>query len=269
MIYAGTGTTAPQTTGIGTQLSSEGTGFAPTGTYDTCVGEMVSNNYCFGDNAYVGYMFHGNTSTASTSYDDAHSMSSGTITDSNVKTVIDTWYESTNLEDLRNTYIDESAGFCGDRSSSTSETGPAAQSGGYGEITTYYGAYYRNRTKKAPSFKCTYASNDLYTTKGDQIKKGNQKLTYPIGLITADEVAFAGGVNERLNKSYYLYTGSEYWTMSPSFFDFSGYVFSVGDGGDLYIDLVPNSFGVRPVINLKADVTISGSGTTSSPYTVS
>ena len=100
--------------------------------------------------------------------------------------------------------------------------------------------------------------------------KGNKALDYPIGLITADEVAYAGGVWATTNTSYYLYTGQNYWTMSPS--DFSGsyaYVFNVYSNGYLSNYGVDYTNGVRPVINLKADVTITGSGTSSNPYKVS
>ena len=46
---------------------------------------------------------------------------------------------------------------------------------------------------------------EVYTTSGSS--QGNKALTYPIGLITADEVAYAGGVYGSSNSSYYLYTG--------------------------------------------------------------
>ena len=101
--------------------------------------------------------------------------------------------------------------------------------------------------------------------------KGNKALTYPVGLITADEVAYAGGVNGRTNSSYYLYTNSVYWTMSPSYFYNGGAnvfdVLSTGyliDNGD-----VNYARGVRPVLNLKADTAISGGdGTADSPFVV-
>ena len=197
---------------------------------------------------------------------DAHSNSSN----STIKGVIDSWYNTTtNLSEL-STKLSHTAGFCGDRSSSTSTTGSAAQSGGYGTTVTYYGAYVRVANKGNPTFKCTYASNDLYTTPDDS-GIGNKKLSVPIGLITADEVVFAGGVYNTNNKDFYLYTGSTYWTMSPFYF-YSGYagVFVVTSTGYLSNTYVANTDGgVRPVINLKADVTLSGSGIISSPYTVS
>ncbi len=247
MIYAGTGNTAPQTTGTGTQISTS------------------KFNDSSGDNAYVGYMY-GATSASTWAQTHANNNPSA------IKKALDDWYTNTsNLETL-STKLSDSVGFCGDRSSSTSSSGPAAQSGGTGTTVTYYGAYVRVANKGNPTFKCTYASNDLYTTKADQIKKGNQKLTYPIGLITADEVAFAGGVYNTNNKQFYLYTNQYYWTMSPSNFSSGGYarVFYVDFDGWLNNNdySVTNTNGVRPVINLKADVTFAegGAGTKDNPY---
>ncbi len=184
MIYAGTGPAAPNTTGTGTQISTS------------------KFNESSGDNAYVGYMYG---ATSAGSWASAHSNNSN----STIKGVIDDWYNK-NLSD-ETEHISYTSGFCGDRSSSTSETGTYAKTGGYGTQVTYYGAYNRNYTNKTPDLKCKYKDNDLYTTPGDG-NEGNGKLKYPIGLITADEVAFAGGKYNTNNKNYYLYTGEYYWT---------------------------------------------------------
>ena len=113
------------------------------------------------------------------------------------------------------------------------------------------------------------SGHKLYTTPEDA-NEGNKKLTYPIGLITADEVVFAGGYEGSNNYGYWLYTGTYYWTMSPYYFSGAyAYVFYVDSSGGLSSSSVSGSDGVRPVINLKADVNFTGSGTTSSPYTVS
>ena len=95
-------------------------------------------------------------------------------------------------------------------------------------------------------------------------------MTYPIGLITADEVVYAGGVLGRGN-DYYIYTGQDYWGFTPSIFNTNGFagVFRVGLYGNLYNNYVYFTAGVRPVINLKADVTISsGNGTSTNPYII-
>ena len=95
-------------------------------------------------------------------------------------------------------------------------------------------------------------------------------LIYPIGLISADEVAFAGGVFNSSNSSYYLYNSAAYWTMSPYYFSSSyAYVFLVYNNGYLLTNIVHNPHGVRPVINLRSDVQISeGNGTQNNPFKV-
>ena len=124
---------------------------------------------------------------------------------------------------------------------------------------------YHSAKNAAPSLKCTNSS-DLFTVSGTT--KGNKVLTYPVGLITADEAAYAGGVAGTANSSFYLYTGKNYWTMSPLMFNGSyAYVYPVGGSGGLYNwSVAHSSYGVRPVINLKSSVKSTGSGTSADPY---
>ena len=99
--------------------------------------------------------------------------------------------------------------------------------------------------------------------------KGNKALTYPVGLITMDEVVYGGGYNGS-NNSYYLYTGQYYWTMSP--YEFNG--INAGVRAVLSFGSVDNSSnvvntdGVRPVISLKSSVELTGNGTMGEPYVV-
>ena len=192
----------------------------------------------------------------------------GTTTNSTIYTKLNTWYEDNiNIEGEEYTsYIDTNAGFCGDRdmaSGSTWESQP--------DSTIRYAAYGRLVSNKSPVFTCS--TNNLYTATTSN--KGNKSLTSPIGLITADEVAFAGGVygSSNSNSSYYLRTGSTYWTMSPYYFASSGYayvclVYSDGFLGspDRHVGIATS--GVRPVINLKEDTQFTGNGTSSDPFTV-
>ena len=134
---------------------------------------------------------------------------------------------------------------------------------------TYYGGYIRlyRQSNGLPTYECA-SDSDLYTTSGNE--NGNGALTYPIGLISMDEAWYAGGYSST-NQSYYLYTGQNYWTMSPSYFYSTGsaYLFIVSNIGNLsHVNVVSRTWGIRPVINLKADVIITGSGTTSNPYQV-
>ena len=192
----------------------------------------------------------------------------GTNENSTIYTALNTWYEENiNIEDEEYTnYIDTNAGFCGDRDMASGSTWSSEPSS-----NIYYAAYGRLDTNKSPVFTCS--SNNLYTATTSN--KGNKSLSSPIGLITADEVAFAGGVygSSNSNSSYYLRTGSTYWTMSPSYFDATNgfaIVFSVSSVGNLNGYTVRSTTpGVRPVINLKATTTISGGyGTAQNPFIV-
>src|SRR5574344_1712899 len=238
VIYNGTPTSnqCTTTTGTGTQIS--------TSAFNT-----RSNN-----NMYVGYMYTSG---------EVH----GTGTSSTAKTAIDTWY-NTNLSSYSSKISDTL--FCNDRSPSTSSSSLNG-SGGTGTTTTYYGAYIRNITKKTPILTCENQS-DRFTVSDSS--KGNAKLTYPIGLITADEITMAGGVYNVNNTSYYLYTNQAYWSMSAG--RYSTYLnnaadrarpFDVRNTGLEYIQFSNSVFGMRPVINLKTDTLYtSGSGTSTSPY---
>ena len=224
------------------RLIYQGTSANTTGT-GTQIGTSAFNS-SYNDNMYVGYMY--------TTSGSVH----GLGISSTIKGVLDTWY-SNNLSNYTS-YIDTNAGFCGDR---TPYSGT-----GTGATETYYDAYNRLATNKTPTFSCSNSS-DLYTTSSSS--KGNKALSYPIGLMTADEVAYAGGVYGTDNSSYYLYTSQNYWTMSPFVFS-SGWatVFNVNSSGSLYSSTVWMTPAVRPVINLRSDIELTGTGTSDDPFRV-
>ena len=183
-------------------------------------------------------------------------------TDSPIKTKLDSWYK-TNLTSYTSKLADET--FCSDRSITSG-------SGYLTTPTTFYGAYTRLQDGKKPSLKCS-GDNDKF-----KMSNESAKLNYPVALITADEVAMAGGrayYNGAYspNSNYYLYNGKYFWTLSPTYFD-SGYsvarVWIVMTSGSLYLwDNVTHSIGVRPVINLRADTLITrGDGSALSPFVV-
>ena len=193
----------------------------------------------------------------------------GTGTESGIKKVVDKWYEENILDTEYEDLLSIEAGFCGDRTRSTSSSS-LNNLGGTETTATYYGAYIRLITNKTPTFECSDEDYDLYTV--DESSRGNHALDYPVGLITADEVAYAGGVvgSNNTNSSYYLYTNQTYWTMSPlEFVNGYAFVFIVNNHGSLGNSSVNPTFGVRPVLNIRGDITISGSGTSTDPYVVS
>jgi len=184
-------------------------------------------------------------------------------TDSPIKTKLDSWYK-TNLTSYTSKLTDET--FCNDRSITS----------GSGYLTTpstFYGAYTRLQDGKKPNLKCSQ-DNDKFKMSNDVAK-----LDYPVALITADEIAMAGGRGYyngayAPNSNYYLYNGKYFWTLSPSYF--SSYyslarVWYVMPSGSLVLwSNVADSFGVRPVISLRADTAITkGDGSSLNPFVIS
>ncbi len=252
MIYAGTtdlnSNNPPGTTGTDTQITVDGEN------------TFLYSNYGYGDNKYVGYQYADNN---------VH----GKGIDSYAADRANEWFKTNLLEEWNNGNgrIDNNAGFCADRTSYTDNTG-TSEGGGTGTTTTYYAAYIRFQkggnwqNPQKPIFKCTNTS-DLFTYTG--AINGTRSLTYPVGLITADEVVYAGGFGGKDNYSYYLFIGNDYWTMSPYYFRGAYvYVFYVNHNGQLIGNQVNYKYGVRPVINLKADTQFTGNGKSGSPFVV-
>ena len=185
------------------------------------------------DNMYVGYMYQSGKRQ-------------GLNNSSTIKEMLDTWYSNNLVDDSK--YIDGNAGFCGDRR--------VTSGSGTGTNITYYQTYNRIENE-SPSLICE--TLDIYTT--EESRSGNKSLQYPIGLITADEILLASTIS-------YLSSASEYWTMSPKYYDNYAVLFSVDIFSSLLNATSRATFGVRPVINLRADVSITGSGTTSDPFKV-
>ena len=215
----------------------------------------------YDDNAYVGYMYG---TPNSTTYEETHA----NVNESVVKKMLENWYHD-NLLDY-NDDIEERVGFCGDRTPSTASSS-INYLGGTGKTHTYYRGFIDLYVNYTPTLKCANV-NDYYTT-GNNVN-GNKTLIYPIGLITADELVYAGGKlsvgNE--NTNFYLYTGHDYWTMTPfAFYSFTGYSYDFILTATGFINNgypFSESVGVRPVINLKANTMISGTGTMNDPYKV-
>ena len=210
-----------------------------------------------GDNpAYVGYMYG---STLNTSYEKTNANEN----DSNIKKELDNWYK-VHILGTSNESVIADAGFCNDRSldlgNGYSTTGS----------TTTYGPYHRYYYTKQPTLKCAQTS-DLFTLSTNT--KGNKALTYPIGLITVDELMLSGYADGYINKSAYTYSTSYYWTLSPSaFYDAATAAaeFHLNDSGFPGGGLVTGNLGVRAVVNLSSDAKISGGiGTANNPFEIS
>ena len=188
---------------------------------DTIIGESVFNEES-NKNIFVGY-----------TYFDSDNFS---VIDSNIKLIIEKWYE----DNIKNTdyekYIVNSI-YCDDRSI---------------ENDLIYYSYSRIVEDNKYSFSC--GVEDSYTNDNEL---GNGYLKYPVGLPTADELLVVG------NK--YLSNNLAFWTMTPSKYENDEYyMFSYFD--ELISSKVNDVLGVRPVLTIKADDLV-GDGTIKNPFT--
>ena len=252
MIY--TGTSAPDSnTKVVMTESTDSSGYIRA----TSAG-MSKFNSKYNSAEYVGYMY-------------TIGQQHGTGTDSTIKTYLDDWYANyTNLNATGTKITDQI--FCNDRTASTSDV--AYSTTNYTTLTSwnstgteyYYGANGRVwNSPVSPDYKCPVASDKFTKTTA----KGNGKLSYPVGLITADELTFAGLPAGETNNSFYLHTGANYWAGSPIEFGVGSSIgFVVGDGGDLDYGDVDSYIGVRGVVSLSSESKLLGSGTYNDVYTV-
>lgn len=121
------------------------------------------------------------------------------------------------------------------------------------------------------SFNPNAFNHALTCSSGYGFTVANKMLKYRVGMITADEVRLAGfGSTSKSNTTYYLYTGTSYWTLSPR--DISPQhpdVWSVGSNGELVSVTPINSLGVRPMVSLKSNTEYaSGTGFAEDPYVI-
>ncbi len=218
---------------------------------DAYIGTSAFNS-SYADTAYVSYMY-GSLGSIPGARENT--------TDSTIKTIIDNWYKD-NLNTNYGKYLSTTAVYCNDRSTSDN---------------AYFGAKTRIYTNKTPSYDCT-ATEDKFTVDSST---GNGKLTYPIALMTADEVSFAGGLYGANTPTWYYYnsvngssTGSKFWwLLSPLDSSTSGSSMFIVRGssnpGRLNYNYVYSNNGVRPALSLKSCVKYSsGDGSANEPYTI-
>ncbi len=209
------------------------------------------------DSMYVGYMY-GTSGSLDKNRENT--------TRNKIKTFIDSWYERLSSSYLK--YISAEAVYCNDR-----EVGSGIYSAKGSAFN--FSAHTRLYRNNAPSYNCTNIK-DAFSASNTEAK-----LIFPIGLMTADEVAYAGGLAYNNAPAWYYLnsaggsiTGStQWWSLSPASWDgrYSNvwYVDGSNNPGKLYYGNVGDSLGVRPVISLKGNlVWKSGDGSSANPYEV-
>ena len=213
-------------------------------------------NSSHNDSMYVGYKYGTSGTLASNRTNE---------NDSTIKTYIDNWY-NTNLSSYTK-YISTEAVYCSDRKA-------PSYNGNYFEYYVY------TRLKAGnPTYDCEDAK-DAFSGSNSEAK-----LIYPIGLMTADEITYAGGyMNANLTSPFAWYylnsvggsiTGTQsWWSLSPVRWNgnYSHVWCVVGSDGPGYpgYSFVSHSDGVRPAISLKTcTLWTSGNGAPETPYEIS
>ena len=214
------------------------------------------------DNAYVGFMYG---TPGSSKYETTHANTNK----STILTNLEAWYNNNDNFKKYEKVIADTV-WCNDKTNVTDTSyNPGAYGGtptglGYGTNKTYYGATQRlvssgnSAGGTGPSLKCN-----------GELSKINSK----VGLITANELAYAGYAYAQNNTTTYLQenaTDAYWWSLSPYAFNGSSAgVWSVyGSIGSFGLDFVFNASGVRPSISLKPSTNVTGNGTSEKPYVV-
>ena len=234
---------------------------------DTTTGNIGESDFNTSDNSpkYVGYKYGEDTSLDTIR---------NNTTDSTIKTFIDSWYQN-NLTNYTK-YLSTSAVYCNDRNEGTGQT--------YNYVSSptsdfNFAPYYRmdwdtKGAKANPSYNCTDI-RDAFS-----VDNTSAKLTYPISLMTADEIAYAGGVaRKEMNTPYAWFISNSagtqlsnyWWSLSSIYWSHSYASVWIWDSVDAYLfyNPVSNTNTVRPVLSLKSCTQYNtGDGSATNPYTI-
>ena len=212
---------------------------------------------------YVGYKYGEDTSLDTIR---------NNTTDSTIKEFIDSWYQNNLINYTK--YLSTSAVYCNDRSLGTGQTYSASSKFNF---APYYRMDWDTAGAKAnPSYNCTDI-RDAFS-----VDNTSAKLDFPVSLMTADEIAFAGGVSRaKMNTPYAWFMSNSagvkvpshsWWSLSPGIWN--GSYSCVWDWNSSNADLRNNIAGgsplaVRPAISLKSCTLYNaGDGSATNPYTI-
>ena len=213
-----------------------------------------------GDPMYVGYKY-GTTGSLENNRLNTN--------DSTIKTYVDNWYKN-NLTAYTK-YLSNDAVYCNDRNLASGQT--------YSTTKAFDYATYPRIENEQPTYNCTNMSDAF------SVNNTSAKLDYPIGLMTIDELSYAGGeFYTKLTAPYawyYTNANGESIISNSSSVSLSPVVWNETDSrvwrwygsdtpGSLDAGLsVDISFAVRPSVSLSSCNLISrGDGSPENPYVI-
>ena len=241
-------------------------------------------NAIFNDNAYAGLMYG---AAGASSYAAAQANTNSSI----ILTNLNKWY--TNVLSKQSNFNDNQLAdtiWCNDKSVVTDTTfNPfnytLGTNYGYAKNINYYSASKRlvqassrSAGGTGPSLICPNDNNggklSKFTVSDTEYGNGALSGYAKVGLLTADEIAFAGGAFDISNSTYYIKgnTDSSLWcTFSPYSFVRSGAtVLGVnGNFSDIVSGYIGSASGIRASLSLVSNIKISsGIGTATNPYKI-
>ena len=169
-------------------------------------------------------------------------------TNSEIKTILESWYQTNigNNSDLASKVVSGNY-YC----EQARVKYLSSWTSGSATMTVY--------TSYTPNFKCSTDGN------------GRGIINASVGLLTYDEVVYAGGYSTKNDSNYYLYNGiknKSYFLMSPAGLSssYSSVWRLFWNGAITYDNIVYNC--IRPILVLNANIQVTGTGTSSDPYVV-
>ena len=240
----------------------------------TCMGGTTCSSVYYIYNANSSSMLYITLTNGKNINDALDDMLDKNIVSSSVKNTVESWYNANIEKKGYSDYVEDTA-WCYDRS--IRDGSGWDPDGGNTKNYLKFGVSKIVIGEKLPSLMCSRKIDNFTVNK----ENGNGDLDYPIGLLTADEMVLAGGLElesvstDVYNTSFYLYIGKNFLSGSPNVFssidnnDFGANVFGIYSTGNLSADLVRDNTGVRPSISLAPGVEVSsGNGTENNPYMV-
>ena len=212
---------------------------------------------------YVGYMY----GDSDTTLEEARTNTNN----STIKTFVDNWYEN-NFTAYTN-YLSNDAIYCNDRELASGNSYSTSSE-------LIFKSSERLNTNKTPTYDCTN-TKDAFS-----VNNTEAKLKYPIALMTADEISYAGGVYSEnaddaskiwidTNSNFNYYNDINkvgFWWVNTPYYHYLNdgtIVYSTSNGLLNARSYVISHFGVRPVTSLKSCVQWkSGDGSASNPYEI-
>ena len=222
---------------------------------------MSAFNTTYNDPMYVGYKY-GTTGSLENNRLNTNN--------STIKTYVDNWYKN-NLTAYTK-YLSKDAVYCNDRNLASGQTYSTTKGFNYASYERLGG------DTIAPTYNCTNMSDAF------SVNNTSAKLDYPVGLMSIDELSYAGGEAViALDAPYaWYYTNANgesitgiapFWALSPNYWygsiSYVWFVVGSGNPGCLGSNDVFGSVAVRPSVSLSSCNLISrGNGSPENPYVV-